>query len=198
MTKIEEIFSGVITVSGDVWVADYTESTKNLPKELRKGVVVQDSLILDISSFHLENPNNIELLAVNFEKNKGFFPMGVHDCECMIRPKEVGKGWLLLCELKYCLFDNICQNADKAYKQLIDTWNLLLKRRIFDKKHCKVFLNISFPDHNYSIEPPFLEFIGTQDVQLEYLKKHKLHLWGVNNVLCVNSGILQQVSKNNI
>ncbi len=40
MTKIEEVFSGVMSVSGDVWVADYTESTKKLPKELRKGVVV--------------------------------------------------------------------------------------------------------------------------------------------------------------
>lgn len=194
MTKIEKIFSGVLSVSGDVWVADYTESTKKLPKEDRKGVVVQDSAFTDISSFHLKNPSGVELLTVNFEKNKGFFPEGVHDCECMIRPKKVGKGWLLLCELKYCKSENICDNADKAYKQLIDTWRLLETKRVFDKKHCKVFLNISIPDHNYSLEPPFMEFIGSQDEQLEYLKKHKLHLWGVNNVLCVNSGILQQVS----
>ena len=195
MTNIEKLFSKVQTIAGDIYVADYTESTKSLSKEEQKGVVIQDTVFHDISSFHLMNPSNVDLLAVNFESNKKFFPDGVHDCECMIRPKEVGKGWLLLCELKYCKYDNICQNADKAYKQLIDTWNLLESKRLYDKKHCKVFLNISFPDHDYSLQPPFMEFIGTQDEQLDYLKKHKLHLWGVNNVLCVNSGILQQVCK---
>lgn len=100
MTNIEKSFNGVQTIAGDVWVADYTEATKTLAPEERRGVVIQDSNFDDIASFHLQNTAGIGLLAVNFEKNKGFFPKGVKDCECMIRPKDVGKGWLLLCELK--------------------------------------------------------------------------------------------------
>ena len=193
MTKIEKTFSGVQTIVGDVWVADFTEATKTLDAAHRKGVVIQDREFNDIASFHLQNPAGIALLAVNFEKNKGFFPQGVKDCECMLRPKEVGKGWLLLCELKYCKFENICINANTAYKQLLDTWRLLDGKRLYDRKHCKIFLNISVPEHSYSIAPPFMGFMGNQDEQLTFLKKHKLHLWGVNNIVSVNSGILQRV-----
>lgn len=193
MTNIEKIFSGVQTIAGDVWVADFTEATKLLDAEQRKGVVIQDSEFDDIASFHLQNPAGIPLLAVNFEKNKkSFFPKGVKDCECMIRPKEVGKGWLLLCELKYCKIENIGRNASTAYKQLLDTWKLLDGKRLYDRKHCKIFLNISFPEHTCSIVPPFRGFVGNQDEQLTFLKKHKLHLWGVNNIVSINSGILQK------
>lgn len=193
MTKIEKLFSGVQTICGDIWVADYTEKTKDFPANKRRGVVIQDACFKDIDSFHLENSSRIDLLAVNFEKNKSFFPKGVHDCECMIRPKSVGKGWLLLCELKYCKVGNIGENANKAYRQLLDTWKLLEGKRLYDKKHCKVFLNISIPEHNYDLQPPFCGFIGNQDEQITFLKKHKLYLWGVNNILSVNSGILQKV-----
>ena len=193
MTNIEKSFHGVQTIAGDVWVADYTEATKALAPEMRKGVVIQDCNFDDIASFHLQNAAGIGLLAVNFEKNKGFFPEGVKDCECMIRPKDVGKGWLLLCELKYCKLENICQNANTAYRQLLDTWKLLDGKRFYDRKHCKVFLNISVPEHEYCIAPPFMGFIGNQDDQLTFLKKHKIHLWGVNNILSVNSGILQKL-----
>lgn len=192
MTKIEKTFNGVMVCHGDIWVADYTEKTKGFPKEGRKGVTIQETPFLDIASFHLQNRNNTEILAVNFERNKGFFPQGVHDSECMFRPKEVGKGWLLLCELKYCKLDNICENANKAYSQLIDTWKLLDGRKFYDRKHCKVFLNISAPEHNFDLAP-FNGFVANQDEQLEYLKKHKLHLLGINSVLVVNSGILLAV-----
>lgn len=82
----------------------------------------------DIKSFHLQNTNGIEVLAVNFEQNKGFFPDGVCDCECFFRPKDVGKGWVLLCELKYCKEENIAVNPRSAYEQLMDTF-----------QHCATF-----------------------------------------------------------
>lgn len=121
MTKIESTFNDVMVCHGDIWIADYTEKTKTFPKEERKRVTIQEKPFDDIASFHLQNKEGIDILAVNFERNKSFFPQGVHDCECLCRPKDVGKGWLLLCELKYCKFDNICDNANKAYIQLIDT-----------------------------------------------------------------------------
>lgn len=189
MTKIEKTFNDVMVCQGDIWVADYTEKTKAFAKkEDRKGVVIQETPFFDIEAFHLQNQSRIDILAVNFEHNKGFFPKGVHDCECMFRPKKVGKGWLLLCELKYCKIDNICDNAKKAYGQLIDTWKLLDSKNLYDRKHCKVFLNISIPKHNFDLAP-FSGFIANQDDHLDFLK-HNLHLLGFNTILAVNSGIL--------
>lgn len=92
MTKIESTFNDVIVCHGDIWIADYTEKTKTFPKEKRKGVTIQEKPFDDIASFHLQNKEGIDILAVNFERNKSFFPQGVHDCECLCRPKDVGKG----------------------------------------------------------------------------------------------------------
>lgn len=192
MTKIESTFKDVKVCAEDVWVADYTERTKQLSKEKRKGVVIQEAAFDDIASFHLQNKSRLEILAVNFERNKGFFPDGVQDCECKFRPKNVGKSWLLLCELKYCKYENICANANKAYRQLINTWSLLDGKGFYDRKHCKVFLNISMPEHDYDLTP-FSGFVANQDEQLEYMKKHKLHLLGINSVLAVSAGILLTV-----
>ena len=192
MTKIESTFNDVLVCHGDIWIADYTEKTKTYPKEERKGVTIQEKPFDDIASFYLQNKEGIDILAVNFERNKSFFPQGVHDCECMCRPKDVGKEWLLLCELKYCKFDNICDNANKAYIQLIDTWRLLDGKGFYDRKHCKVYLNISVPEHEYDLTP-FSSFTANQDEHLKFRKKYKLYLLGINSVLAVNSGILLAV-----
>ncbi len=192
MTKIEKTFTDVTTYSGDIWVADYTEKSNRLPKGLRKGVVIQASPFSDISSFFLQNKGRIDIQTINFERNQGFFPNGIKNCECLFRPKSVGKGWLLLCELKYCKLSNISANADKAYDQLIDTWNLLEERKLFNSKRCKVFLNISIPEHS-DFPAPFCSFLTSQDERLSFLKEHRLHLLGVNSILAVNSGILLTV-----
>lgn len=194
MTKIESFFRDVQTFDTDVWVADYTNATNHLPKGERRGVEIQGTEFADIKAFHLLNQDKIEILAVNFEHNKGFFPEGVRDCECFFRPKNVGKGWVLLCELKYCKEENIAVNASSAYEQLMDTWHLLDGKGFYDRRHCKVFFNISIPEYDYSIAPPFVGFIGNQDERIEYRKKHKIHLFGVNNILAINSGILQAVN----
>lgn len=196
MTKIETFFKDVQTFGSDVWVADYTNKTNHLPKGQRRGVEIQGSEFLDIKSFHLQNESNLEILAVNFEHNKGFFPDGVRDCECFFRPKNVGKGWVLLCELKYCQDspNNILSNANSAYDQLMDTWQLLDGKGFYDRKHCKIFFNISIPEHEYNLCPPFEGFIGNQDERIDFRRKHRIHLFGVNNILAINSGILQAVN----
>ena len=74
MTKIESTFNDVLVCHGDIWIADYTEKTKTYPKEERKGVTIQEKPFDDIASFHLQNKEGIDILAVNFERNKGFFP----------------------------------------------------------------------------------------------------------------------------
>lgn len=74
----------------------------------------------------------------------------------------------------------------------IDTWRLLDGKGFYDRKHCKVYLNISVPEHEYDLTP-FSSFTANQDEHLKFRKKYKLYLLGINSVLAVNSGILLAV-----
>ena len=192
MTKLERTFPKAKSYTGDVWVADYTLQTQSLPKKERKGVVISDTELSDICCFHLHNVSHIEMLGVNFEEHKSFFPEGCGDCECLFKAKDVNRGgWLLLCELKSGkdeLPNNIA-NAGKAFNQLYDTWNLLREKKVFAVKKCKSFLNISMPKH--SNETPFDSFLSLQDEKLEWLQQNKIKLLGVNDLLIINKGILQ-------
>lgn len=183
MTDLTKVFANVQEFEGDVYVADYTNQTHSA-----RGVVILGEPFDDIASFHLHNSDGFPLLAVNFEENKGFFPEGVSDCECMLRVKNVEKGWWLLCELKYCLDKNIETNADTAYAQLVETWQLLVDRKVLNKRRGKTYLNISIPDHSY--RTPFVSFTATQDDQIRWRKKNRIHLLGHNEVLVINAGIL--------
>jgi len=183
MNRIEETFAQVQTISSNIYVADYTQQTFS-----QKGVVIQDEPFSDIQYFELHNGRCLPIVAVNFEHNKGFFPKGIRDCECLLRIKDVNDGWMLLCELKYCMSNNIDYNADEAYKQLKSTWQLMLDRKLFDKRHTRSYLNISVPDH--SDKAPFISFRATQNDQLRWLKRNRIHLLGYNDLLVVNEGRL--------
>lgn len=183
MIDLKKLFVKVEEHDGDVYVADYTKQTNSAVK-----VKIAGTPFKDIAYFHLHNGNNLPLWAVNFEDNPNYIPEGVGNCECMIRVRNVEKGWWLLCELKYCLEKNIENNADKAYQQLKETWQLLVDRKVIKKKKHRTYLNISIPDH--SNRAPFISFTSTQDEQLKWLKKNKILLLGHNDVLVVNEGIL--------
>lgn len=183
MNKIEKTFANVQLFSSNIYVADYTLQTGS-----KKKVTIQDSPFNDIQYFTLQNDSKLPVLAVNFEHNKGFFPSGVRDCECMMHIQNVKDGWLLLCELKYCQENNIASNADEAYDQLVSTWQLMADRKLFNKRRTNSYLNISVPDH--SIRAPFVAFCATQDDKIRWMRKKKIHLLGYNEVLVVNEGIL--------
>lgn len=173
-------------------MADYTEQSRYLPKENRKGVVISEAEPDDIGAFHLQNNHSVPFWGVNFEENKDFFPDGVKDCECLFKAKNVTKGgWLLLCELKYNLDKepNNAQNAEKAYSQLKDSWNLLKEQHLFNTRKCRTYLNIAMPSHEAQ-RAPFSAFLLPQDEQLEWIKNNKIHLMGYNELLIVNEGIL--------
>ena len=192
MNRVDRAFRGVRSFAGDVWVADYTEQTRYKPEEDRKAVVISEADLGDIGTFHLQNDYGVAFWGVNFEENKDFFPEGVQDCECMFKAKNVTKGgWLLLCELKYNLDKdpNNEQNAEKAYSQLKDTWNLLKERHLFNSRKCHTYLNIAMPSHEAG-KAPFSAFLVPQDEQLKWIKKNKIHLMGYNEILIVNEGIL--------
>lgn len=204
-SKIEKIFAGVQVFNADAYVADYTESVQlQLAKlqsrsarkafmenpDLRNGVYIQQTPFTDIQFFHLHNDNAIPYYVVNFEQNKGFFPSGNRDCECLFRYKGKDKGWLLLCELKYNHSEEtIRNNVETAYSQLRSTWELCEQNKVFDKRRCRSFLNITLPDFSY--KAPFNSFILTQSEKLKWIKRNKIHLMGYNDVLIVNEGRLQ-------
>lgn len=183
MIDLRKVFANVQEFEGDVFVADYTQQTNSA-----RGVEIAGMPFGDIASFHLYNDGHLPLWAVNFEANKAFVPDGVSNCECMMRVKNVEKGWWLLCELKYCLDKNIGVNADTAYAQLVDTWQLLVDKKVINKRRSHAYLNISVPD--YSNRAPFVSFYSTQDEQIRWRKQNKIHLLGHNDVLVINAGIL--------
>lgn len=190
-----EVFPDADSYSSDVWVADYTEQARKksvgLSKEqkssLKTGVHIQDFEFDDIAAFHLTNNRNIEIVGVNFEKHKSFFPSGTRDCECMFRAKEVKKGWVLLCELKYCLDKpkNRDDNASSAYKQLSNTWELLKEKVRFEKQG-KVYFNLSFPEHKDAF--PFSSFVNSQSDQLDTKASKGVVCLGLNNLLIMTEG----------
>ena len=203
-SKIERIFAGVQVYTTDAYVADYTERVQQhiqLLKSkkarhaylqqpgLRNGVYIQMLPFDDIPYFHLQNSPRVSYYVVNFECNKGFFPLRKRDCECMFRYKG-GKGWLLLCELKYGQKDEtIPDNVEKAYKQLKSTWELCEQKKVFDKRKCHSYWNISLPNSPEKV--PFSSFLILQNEHIDWVKKNKIHLLGYNDVLIVNEGILQ-------
>lgn len=192
MTKLEKTFNTAESFEGDAWVADYTEQTKRLLADERLGVVISRAKPDDIDSFHLRNDNGVEYFGVNLEKHKDFFPEGRQDCECFFKAKNVRKsGWVLLCELKYCLDKdkNREDNAAKAYDQLVDTWNLLNENKIFNGKKCHSFLNIAMPAHKNVTA--FDSFLVLQDDQIAWNRKNKIYLMGRNELLVINDGIIQ-------
>lgn len=156
---------------------------------MRNGVNIQTSPFDDIAFFHLQNTSCISYYVVNFEVNKGFFPSGKRDCECLFRYNG-RKGWMLLCELKYNQKQKtIPNNVEEAYEQLKSTWELCKQKQLFDKKKCHCYWNISLPNHSQHV--PFNSFLISQGERLDWLKKNKIYLLGYNEVLIVNEGILQ-------
>ena len=190
MSNIVEKFEHAREYQNDVWVADYTEQTRFKPESAKKGVCVSESEFDDIKSFHLQNPKHVVIYGINFEEHPDYFPDKTKNCECLFKPRDVvDGGFLLLCELKYCRAHNIEANADKAYEQLKSTWSLLESRQIFDRNHCKSFLNISVPDH--SDKSPFKSFTANQDEELKWLKEYKINLLGENDLLILDKGVVR-------
>ena len=190
MANLVDEFEHTHEYQDDVWVADYTEKTRYLPDSEKKGVRISESVFADIESFHLQNPKHVAMYGVNFEEHPNYFPGGVKNCECLFRAKDVvDGGFLLLCELKYCNLQNIPVNADKAYEQLKSTWSYLEGRRLFDKKRCKSFLNISVPEHGENA--PFSSFTATQDDELKWIEDYGINILGENNLLVLDKGVIR-------
>lgn len=173
----------------DCYVADYTLQTKS-----KRGVELSEIPFSDIAFFRLTNPKNIVYWGVNFEEHAAFFidsitHKALSQCECMfVSHYAQKKAWACLVEMKYCLEPNIEANADKAYKQLLDTLAYLKKNGVLSDQTHRFYLNYSVPDH--SNREPFTSFRYTPEDLLFY-KKRGITLLGYNNVLILNEAFVK-------
>lgn len=198
MTDMEQFFSKTRQHTGDVYVADYTQYSKDHPTYM-KGVEISDEKPDDIESLAFLNPNNVPVVSVNFEENKQFFRTGdnnqIHSsCECMLVSAQCSarKRWLALVELKYCKSAdrNIASNFEDAISQLETTFIYLkVTKNVFSQDEYRYFWVVSMPEH--SEKAPFSAFAWSQDDALRYQDLYKVTIYSDNQVEIWTSSVLK-------
>ena len=161
--KIETSFphhlNSCIATSSSLYVADYTEKTKNDP--IKRGTeLFEVSPPSDIDFFTVNNQNNLMIEGIPFDNNSFTYPNGniASQCECVIYPHcSNNESWILFLELKYsCKPKNNKNNLNKARKQLFKTQYYYKSKGVFNKDNicyllaslpmqCPPFANSSFP-----------------------------------------------------
>lgn len=183
---MEKIFKETIRFESDFYVGDYTQYAENHEDCKSRGIVMSDVPLPDIQSLRFINKQHVPVLAVNFEKNMGYFKKDkgrfVSNCECMlVSDKARHKSWLILAELKYC-GDNprtVNDNFENALAQLRDTFMYLRdEKHLFGALDYKYIWVVSLPEHDELI--PFSQFYPSPERLLEY--KEKLNV----SIICSN------------
>jgi len=195
---MKRVFANVQYFESDVYVGDYTQYAKNSSVPLQnKGVVLDDKPLELIDYLHLENPNAVKILAVNFEKNPSFFkPDGIHkvrNCECMfVADSETSnKKWLILAELKYCKGNerSIIRNFEDALDELKKTHLYLRDEKcVLKNKEYRCYWVISMPEHGEYV--PFSAFVLDQNDLLEYNRLYNVTIISDNVVKVWTSSVI--------
>ena len=167
--------------NSDIYIADYTEQTKNDP--VKKGVEINSVKPVDIKSFLIKNERSIPFSSVIFD-NKSFVDeitgQTLSQCECIsFSSAEYSKGpWVLFLELKYCKPYSKYQkeNMDEAKNQLTDTYKYYKRKGIINNKQ-QCYLVVSFP----FFQIPFPNFANTQ-TDVKNMKLNRVIFRGVNEL----------------
>lgn len=139
---------------GDVYIADFTDynNTPDVEPVEYTGVTVGTEENGILPSFVLKNPNGVQFVVVNNEKNPAVFTREdgtkVSNCECIVHTDrhDNRKGWMAFLELKYCKAKNVYQNMLDGISQLKATCNYILReKKVFDESQYKKYLVISTP-----------------------------------------------------
>ena len=179
-TSFPHHLNSCTTTSSSLYVADYTEETKNDP--IKRGTeLFEVSPPSDIDYFTVNNPCNLEMDGIPFDNNSFIYPNGntASQCECVIYPHSSNdKSWILFLELKYsCKPKNNKKNLNKAQKQLFKTQSYYKSKGVFDKNNT-CYLLASLPMQR----PPFAHISLTQYYLLEMKKKHNIIIRFQNSV----------------
>lgn len=183
---MKETFKDTLRFESDIYVGDYTQYAVDHPGFQYTGVTMSDVSLSGIQSLHFLNRQHVPVLAINFEKNLGYFKDDnrnlVSNCECMlVSDKAHRKGWLILAELKYCGGNprTVNENFEIALAQVRDTFLFLRDvKHLFGAEDYRYIWVVSLPEHDDLI--PFSQFYPSPDRILDY--KEKLHV----NLICSN------------
>ena len=167
--------------NSDIYIADYTEQTKN--NTIKKGVEISIAKPSNIKSFFIKNEKSISFSSVVFD-NKSFVDgttgHTLSQCECVCFSSAIfSRGpWVLFLELKYCHPYSKYQkiNMEEAKNQLISTYKYYKNKGIINNKQ-QCYLIVSFPF--FSI--PFPNFSNTQ-TDIKNMKLNKVIFRGVNEL----------------
>jgi len=169
-----------------LYLADYTQKTKTLALEERRGVVIQDIPPTDIDYFTLQNDVGLQNGFIKFD-NTSFTRPGnnpLPQCECVVFPEtSTNDSWIFFAELKYS--DNTYNNNNKklaeAIRQLYKTRTYYFQKGIFSKTNT-CYLLASLP---MQAEPFVQTIVSPTDLQ-RLKRKHNVVLRLRNHAEIVN------------
>ena len=179
------------TTSDSLYVADYTEETKEKP--IKRGTeLFVASPPSDIKYFTVNNSCNLKIDGIPFDNNSFIYPNGntASQCECVIYPHSSNnKSWILFLELKYSnKKKNNKHNLNKAQKQLFKTQNYYRSKGVFNKNNT-CYLLVSLPMQR----PPFAHISLTQPFLSAMKKKHNVVIVFQNSVKIINDKVINGV-----
>ncbi len=183
---------------GDVYIADFTDynNTLDVASASFSGVVVGTEENGILPSFVLKNPNGVQFVLVNNEKNPALFTREdgtkVSNCECIVHTDrhDNRKGWIMFLELKYCKAKNLYQNMLDGIGQLKSTCNYVLReKKLFEESQFKHYLVISTP----GVEPldPFDASYFVQEDMLAIKEETGALLKAVNSAVIATSALIK-------
>lgn len=182
--KIETSFlhhlNSCTTTNSSLYVADYTEKTKNDP--IKRGTeLFVASPPSDINYFTVNNSCNLKIDGIPFDNNSFIYPNGntASQCECVIYPSNSNKdSWILFIELKYSYkTKNNKKNLNKAKRQLFKTQYHYKSKGVFNKNNT-CYLLASLPMQS----PPFANLSLSQPYLLAMKRKHNVVIRFQNSV----------------
>lgn len=158
----------------DIFVADYTEQTKN--DLIKRSVeVFHGNHPIDIDYFSLINSPQIDIGSIIFDNSSFTYSNGNarSQCECFVIPdSSTANSWVLFVELKYSnLPHRNSQNLNKAKGQLFKTRCYYYLNNIFDK-NSTCYLIASLPMQR----EPFANFSLTASYIQNLKRKHNVIL----------------------
>lgn len=179
-TSFPHHLNSCTTTSSSLYVADYTEKTKNEP--IKRGTeLFEVSPPSDIDYFTVNNPCNLEMDGIPFDNKSFTYPNGntASQCECVIYPHSSNdESWILFLELKYSnKKKNNKHNLKKARRQLFKTQYYYKSKGVFNKNNI-CYLLASLPMQH----PPFAHISLTQPYLSAMKKRHNVVIRYQNSV----------------
>ena len=190
IVPVNKLSEQIPIISGDIYVADYTNQTNSVRK-----LEILSTPPTDIECFYLYNKQRLQIYAVNFEKYPAYVN-GNQMCECLFTPVFANnKPWVLLMEMKYCEYGNVKANAMDAFLKLKHAYTYLHEiTKLIDPKEQNIYLSVSIPNHS-NLEP-FNSFMSTQTDALRLYDEQGIKVLTRNSILVATPNYLFEIKKN--